>query len=91
MKAVERQVKEAKIQRIEDEKAKRVEREQRRIANEYKNSSYQVIDGAKMKTMSKKQLRMVKKTSVNTKGQIELVNVWGGASGASKPKGKKKK
>eukprot|EP01035_Chromulina_nebulosa_P016916 gene16916-22407_t len=46
------------------------------MANEYKNSLYQVINPSKLKTMSKKQLRLIKKTSVNKNGQVELVNPW---------------
>lgn len=91
MKAVEREVKEAKLKRIEDEKARRLEKEQRRIANEYKSSSYQAIDPSKIKTMSKKQLRMIRKTSVNSKGQVELVNPWEGGSAASMKKILRKK
>lgn len=34
------------------------------------------INPAKMKGMSKKQLRNIKKTSVNKHGQVELVDVY---------------
>lgn len=84
MKAVEREMKEAKLKRIEDEKTRRLEKEQRRIANEYKSSAYQAINPSKMKTMSKKQLRRIKKTSVNSKGQVELVSPWEGGSASMK-------
>ena len=40
------------------EKARREERQTRRIENEFKSTSYQVINESKMKTMSKKQLRL---------------------------------
>jgi hypothetical protein len=86
VKVLENDLKDARKKRIEEAKAKRLEKEKRRIANEYKNSSYQMIDATKMKTMSKKQLRMVKKTSVNSKGQVELVNPWGDGTGASNKK-----
>jgi len=39
--------------------------------------------------MSKKQLRSVRKTSVNQFGQVELVNPYSGASDNGKPKAKK--
>lgn len=40
--------------------------------------------------MSKKQLRTVRKTSVNKFGQVELVSPYGGVSdSAAKPKAKK--
>jgi hypothetical protein len=41
----------------------------------------------KLKGMSKKQLRSVRKTAVNKFGQVELVNPWG--AGNEKPKAKK--
>ena len=62
-------------------KERRLENEKRRAENEYKNlqKSIQTLNtdkvGATMKTMSKKQLRQVKKTRVNTKtGVVEFVS-----------------
>jgi hypothetical protein len=72
----ERQMKEEKRQKILEEKAKREEKQKRRMENEYKNSVYQMIKPEKLKTMSKKQLRAVRKTSMNQNGQVELVNPW---------------
>lgn len=69
-KALEQDIKgRAKALRIE-KKEKRLEKSKRRQANEMKNSSFQIIDGTKMKHMNKKQLRMIKKTIVNKDGQV---------------------
>jgi hypothetical protein len=49
------------------------------------------LNPEKIKTMSKKQLRLVRKTAVNKNGQVELVNPWGNnadSSGAAKKKRK---
>lgn len=75
----ERELHEAKQLRIEEEKAAKLEKERRRQANELKNTTYQTITKAhKLKTMSKKQLRQVKKTQLNQRtGEIELVSPWG--------------
>lgn len=43
VKDLEKQMKEEKAAKIADEKQQKVEREQRRIANEYKSSVYQVV------------------------------------------------
>jgi hypothetical protein len=51
-------------------KALSLERAKLRLANEMKNSSYQIIDPIKMKHMNKKQLRSIKKTTVNKDGQV---------------------
>ena len=75
MKAFEREIKEDKKRKAEEEKERRMEREKRRQQNEYKNSVYQVINPEKLKGMSKKQLRQVRKTSVNSAtGQVELID-----------------
>ena len=77
MKSLEREMKEETKQKQLQEKARREERQTRRMENEFKSTSYQVINASKMKTMSKKQLRMIKKTSVNSKtGKLELVNAY---------------
>ena len=60
--------------------AKKEERKKQKMENEFKSSSYQVINPSKMKSMSKKQLRMVKKTAMNKNGQVELVNIFGTTS-----------
>jgi rRNA-processing protein CGR1 len=55
-------------------KEKREEKQRRRAENELRTAQYQVIsDPAKLKKMSKRQLRQVKRTTVNAKGQMELV------------------
>lgn len=57
-------------------KAERVEREQRKAANLYKSAKVQAINPEKVKKMSKKQLRMIKKTVMGKDGQLELVPVY---------------
>ena len=63
-----------------EKKERRLENERRRAENEFKMVSQQAQKlnlntvGQKMKTMNKKQLRMIKKTRMNTKtGVIEYV------------------
>lgn len=74
VKALEKRLKEETEQKRTVEKQRRAERKKIRMANEYKNSVYQVLKPETLKNMSKKQLRNVKKTSMNKNGQIELVN-----------------
>ncbi len=51
------------------------ERKRRREENQYKSSKFQVVsDPEKLKSMSKKQLRMIKKTRVTDRGTIEFVS-----------------
>lgn len=47
------------------------------------------LNPEKLKGMSKKQLRSVRKTSVNQFGQVELVSPYGGVSDNAKSKVKK--
>jgi len=87
MKAFEREMKEDKKRKAEEEKERRMEREKRRQQNEYKNSVYQVINPEKLKGMSKKQLRQVRKTSVNSAtGQVELIDPFTSSSKTGKKK-----
>mmetsp|Transcript_23809 Transcript_23809/g.40537 ORF Transcript_23809/g.40537 Transcript_23809/m.40537 type:complete len:142 (+) Transcript_23809:31-456(+) len=73
---LENEMKEVKRQQKIEERLRREDKEKRKIANELKSSAYQNINPAKMKGMSKKQLRNIKKTSVNKFGQVELVDVY---------------
>lgn len=75
VKALERSMKAERFEEIARQKELRDQRQQQRMENELKSSSYQVLNHSKLKTMSKKQLRMVKKTSMNKNGQVELVNI----------------
>ena len=75
VKALERSLKTERLEEVARQKELRDQRQQKRMENELKSSSYQVLNHSKLKTMSKKQLRMVKKTSMNKNGQIELVNI----------------
>ncbi|KAE9035613.1 hypothetical protein PR003_g7698 [Phytophthora rubi] len=55
----------------------REEKEKRRKENELKSASVQVISRThRIKTMSKKQLRNIKKTIVNKQGVVEYVPVY---------------
>ncbi|CAM9995272.1 unnamed protein product [Scytosiphon promiscuus] len=78
--AMEKEMRDAKLKEIEDKKQEKLEREKRRQQNEMKNTTYQTISKThKMKTMSKKQLRQIKKRQVNSRtGEIEFVSPWGG-------------
>ena len=83
---LEREMKEESKKKREIQKEKRLENNKRRMANEYKNTSYQALNPEKIKTMSKKQLRMVRKTSMNKNGQVELVNPWESSTGNKRKK-----
>lgn len=61
------------------------------MANEYKNSVYQELKHETLKGMSKKQLRMVKKTAINKNGQVELVSLYGNNNVNNDGKKKKRK
>ncbi|KAG5178105.1 hypothetical protein JKP88DRAFT_144320, partial [Tribonema minus] len=78
VKQKEREMREAKIAEKEALKAAKLEREKRRAENEMKSSTFQTITKThKLKGMSKKQLRQIKKMQVNSKtGQVELVSPW---------------
>lgn len=77
VKIIEQQMKDDKAEKLDLEKKRREERQQRKIANEQKSTSFQMINPTKLKGMSKKQLRMIRKTSVNKFGQVELISPWG--------------
>ena len=76
MLALEREMKEDNKRKAIEEKQRREDQQKRRMENEYKNSVYQTLRPEKLKGMSKKQLRMVRKTAMNKNGQLELVNPW---------------
>mmetsp|Transcript_3447 Transcript_3447/g.5374 ORF Transcript_3447/g.5374 Transcript_3447/m.5374 type:complete len:145 (+) Transcript_3447:35-469(+) len=80
-KDLEREMVEEKKRKKREEKTRREEQQKRRQDNEYKTTVYQQIKPEKLKGMSKKQLRSVKKTAVNKFGQVELVNPWGENAG----------
>eukprot|EP01041_Mallomonas_annulata_P008111 gene8111-16653_t len=77
VKSIEKNMKDENKRKIEEIKKLREERQQRKLVNEQKNSAYQMINPEKLKGMSKKQLRMIRKTSVNKAGQVEFVSPWG--------------
>lgn len=58
-------------------KTKREEKAKRKAENELKSASYQVLaNPEKLKQMSKKQLRQIKRTRVNKDGVVELVGAY---------------
>ncbi|KAL3805616.1 hypothetical protein HJC23_005860 [Cyclotella cryptica] len=83
-------VKSAQLEMIEERKTaarekkeRRLENDRRRMENEYKNAkkSMQTLNvhraGQTMKSMNKKQLRMIKKSRMNTKtGVVEFVSAY---------------
>lgn len=76
----EKEIKEEGRKFAIEKKERRLENERRRAENEFKHasSSAQTLNfdtaGHKMKAMNKKQLRMIKKTRMNTKtGIVEYV------------------
>ena len=84
---LQKQLEEERVQGLRDKKARRLENEKRRAENEYENAkkSAQTLNANKlkstMKAMSKKQLRQIKKTRVNSKtGAVEFVPVYGNKS-----------
>ena len=74
MKEYERSLIEAKRERREEQKQERLDRQKRRAENEMKSATVQVIrDPNKLKKMSKKQLRNIKKTQVGKDGTVNYV------------------
>ena len=74
-KLLENKIKEESRSQRAEKKARVQEIKKIRQANEMKSSTYQVIKGEKLKSMSKKQLRMIKKTVVNQNGQVLIINL----------------
>jgi len=60
----------------EAERKRRAERTKRRAENELKSTVVQPINPEKLKTMNKKQLRMVKKTRIDEDGNLRLVGAY---------------
>jgi len=78
MKVLEREIADRKKQEKVDKRVAREEKEKRRLANELKTASVQVISKThKLKGMSKKQLRNIKKTRMSKSGVVEYVPVYG--------------
>ena len=73
LKELESSMKEEKRQKALDAKQKREDQAKRREANALKTASTQKINPEKLKGMSKKQLRNIRKTAMGKDGQIELV------------------
>ena len=78
VKQLEGEMKEEKRQSKVEARKRREERAAMRAANEIKGTTMQALTKThKFKTMNKKQLRLIKRTSVNAQtGQLELVSPW---------------
>ncbi|KDO24370.1 hypothetical protein SPRG_10448 [Saprolegnia parasitica CBS 223.65] len=77
MKDLEHEIAARKKQERLDKKIAREEKEKRRMANEMKSSTVQQISKThKLKTMSKKQLRQIRKTRMNKNGVVEYVPIY---------------
>jgi rRNA-processing protein CGR1 len=77
---LEKQLREERVQGLREKNERRLENERRRAENEYESAkkSAQTLNTSKLKStlkaMSKKQLRQIKKTRMNTKtGAVEFV------------------
>uniref|UniRef100_A0A7S3JW15 Coiled-coil domain-containing protein 86 n=1 Tax=Aureoumbra lagunensis TaxID=44058 RepID=A0A7S3JW15_9STRA len=83
----------ARKERLASAKKRREEKKARRQKNEFKSSSYQVISNQHtVKALSKKQMRMIKRTRMSKEGQIELVGAYAPTLGdaTSAPPSKKR-
>ncbi len=78
LRAFEQELRDETKNKKVEARLRREEQQKRRAANEYKTVVTQQINASKIKGMSKKQLRSIKKTQVNKFGQVELVNPWSG-------------
>lgn len=83
IKSAQRDMITARIQEKRERNARRLENERRRAENEYKNAknSMQTLNvkrlGNTMRAMNKKQLRMIKKSRMNSKtGVVEFVGAY---------------
>merc|ERR1711918_242086 len=78
----EQELRDERLAKLNELKAQREEKLKRRMENEFKSSSFQVLSNTKnIKAMSKKQLRMIKKTQVNKLGKVDLVSPWQQSAG----------
>lgn len=84
MLALQKEMNDLKKEKIALDRIVKEEKAKLRMANEYKNSSFQEIRPEKLKTMSKKHLRMVRKTAVNQNGSLELVPAFNGNGASTK-------
>ncbi|OQR92401.1 hypothetical protein ACHHYP_03748 [Achlya hypogyna] len=77
MKDLEHEIAARKRQERLDKKLAREEKEKRRLENEMKSATVQNISKThKLKTMSKKQLRNIRKTRMNKNGVVEYVPIY---------------
>mmetsp|Transcript_8715 Transcript_8715/g.9923 ORF Transcript_8715/g.9923 Transcript_8715/m.9923 type:complete len:157 (-) Transcript_8715:1119-1589(-) len=77
IKDLEEDLKKMKQKQVEEEKQRLLEKRKRKAEAELKNTTFQMIKNpAKLKKMSKKQLKMIKKTTVDKEGNIRLVGAY---------------
>ncbi|CAH0521376.1 unnamed protein product [Peronospora belbahrii] len=77
LKALQEEIKNRRQSERDAKRQAREEKEKRRKENELKSAAVQVISRThRLKTMSKKQLRNIKKTIVNKQGVVEYVPVY---------------
>eukprot|EP00947_MAST-08B_sp_MAST-8B-sp1_P001557 g1557.t1 len=80
VKDYQNEIKEKRRAEIEDRRRRHEEQEKRKAENELKSTKFQIIrNGEKLKKMSKKKLRQVRKLQVNKHGVAEIVAPWGKA------------
>jgi rRNA-processing protein CGR1 len=77
LKEYENELLAGKKARADAEKEKKLQKKNRKAANEFKSKRMQVIkDTSKIKNMSKKQLRMIRKTAVDDAGNTITVPLY---------------
>lgn len=77
MQALEQEIRDRKRKEIEERKAAREEKLKRKQENEFKSAQVQVITKtSKLKGLSKKQLRHIKKTRLTKQGVVEYVGLY---------------
>jgi len=77
MKETEAELLEGRKERLAAAKKKREDKKARAQQNEFKSSTFQVISNDKtVKSLSKKQMRAIKRTRVSAQGQVELVGAY---------------
>lgn len=73
----EKAMREAKLAELEAAREKRAAKKRRKAELSLKGTAYQVLkDPSKLKKMSKKQLRQIRKTRVNKDGVVEFVGAY---------------
>jgi len=92
MKELQAELKKMREERFEKAREKRLAKQKRKAENEFKNTQFQVMHNPaeKLKRMSKKQLRTIKKTEMDKDGNVRLVPLYGSSEKQAKKRRKKK-